>query len=64
LEDLCVDGRTILKWILQKCNGKLSQDRDDWWDGLQTLINIPGWLIIYLLGKVRIVKLFILKLPS
>jgi hypothetical protein len=36
LEDLCIDGRIILKWILKKCVGRTynrliwAQDKDDW----------------------------------
>ena len=45
LEDPCVDGRIILKWILKKRGGgigwiDLVQDRDNWWTLLDAVMNL------------------------
>ena len=45
LEDPCVDGRIILKWILENRMGDvewtdLSQDRDKWRALVNTLMNL------------------------
>jgi hypothetical protein len=45
LEDLDVDGRTILKWVFNKWNGRmalldLAQDWDRWRDRVNMLMNL------------------------
>jgi hypothetical protein len=45
LDDPNVDGRTILKWILQKWNGgidwiDLAQDRDTWRAVVNAIMNL------------------------
>jgi len=42
----------------------VSPDRDDWRAAVPTGINVPVWLVNYLLSGVGIMKLFILQLPS
>jgi hypothetical protein len=44
LEDLDVDGRIILKWILKQWLGDmdwnaLAQDRDSWWAHVNAVMN-------------------------
>jgi hypothetical protein len=44
LEDPCVDGRIILKWIPKKRGGgmgwiDLAQDRDNWWTLVDAVMN-------------------------
>jgi hypothetical protein len=46
LEDPGIDWRTILKWILRKCNGDMdwidrTQDRGKWRALVNAVINLP-----------------------
>jgi hypothetical protein len=46
-EDLGLDGRIILKWILRKHDGScvdwidLAQNRDKYWAVVNTVMNLP-----------------------
>ena len=43
LEDLVVDGRIILKWILEKWDRDwfdVAQDRDRWWALVNAIMNL------------------------
>jgi hypothetical protein len=44
-ENLDVDGKIILEWILEKYGGKvrpvfICQDRDQWWATVNTVMNL------------------------
>jgi len=45
MEDLCIDGRIILRWIFRKWDGgmdnsDLGQDRDKWWAIVNVVMNL------------------------
>jgi len=45
LENLSLDGRTILKWIFKKHDGgfdriDLAQDRDRWWGFVNAVVKL------------------------
>jgi len=45
LEDPCIEGRILLKWIFLKWEGdmgwiELAQNRDRWWDLVNVVMNL------------------------